>query len=102
MNLSSGAGIIGRGGHGYYNATKFAVEGLSEALAQEVAPMDIRVPIVEPGPFRTAFLGRSIAVAKQKIEAYAATAGAARIYRESNDSDFFLSNIPMPPIEFND
>lgn len=85
VNLSSGAGIIGRGGHGYYNATKFAVEGLSEALAQEVAPMDIRVLIVEPGPFRTEFLGRSIAVAKQKIEAYAATAGAARTYRESND-----------------
>jgi NAD(P)-dependent dehydrogenase (short-subunit alcohol dehydrogenase family) len=85
VNLSSGAGIIGRGGRGYYNATKFAVEGLSEALAQEVAPMGIRVLIVEPGPFRTEFLGRSIAVARQQIEAYSATRGAARTYRESND-----------------
>src|SRR5690606_30576234 len=85
VNLSSGAGIIGRGGHGYYNATKFAVEGLSEALAQEIEPMDIRVLIVEPGPFRTEFLGRSIAVARQQIEAYSATGGAARIYRDSND-----------------
>ena len=85
VNLSSGAGIIGMGGHGYYNATKFAVEGLSEALAQEVAPMDIRVLIVEPGPFRTEFLGRSIAVARQQIEAYSATGGAARAYRDGND-----------------
>lgn len=85
VNLSSGAGIIGMGGHGYYNATKFAVEGLSEALAQEVAPLGIRVVIVEPGPFRTEFLGRSIAVARQQIEAYSATGGAARVYREGND-----------------
>ena len=85
VNLSSGAGIIGMGGHGYYNATKFAVEGLSEALAQEVAPLGIHVIIVEPGPFRTEFLGRSIAVARRQIEAYAATGGAARTYREGND-----------------
>ncbi|NKF24249.1 oxidoreductase [Solimonas marina] len=85
VNLSSGAGIVGIGGHGYYNATKFAVEGLSEALAQEVAPMGIRVLIVEPGPFRTEFLGRSIAVAKRQIDDYSATGGAARSYREGND-----------------
>lgn len=85
VNLSSGAGIIGMGGHGYYNATKFAVEGLSEALAQEVEPLGIRVIIVEPGPFRTEFLGRSIAVAKQRIEDYSATGGVARAYREGND-----------------
>ncbi|AKM44749.1 dehydrogenase [Burkholderia contaminans FFH2055] len=85
VNLSSGAGIAGSGGRGYYNATKFAVEGLSEALAQEVEPMGIRVVIVEPGPFRTEFLGRSIAVAKQQIGDYSATAGSARNYRDSND-----------------
>ncbi len=85
VNLSSGAGLVGMGGHGYYNATKFAVEGLSEALAQEVAPFGIRVIIPEPGPFRTEFLGRSIAVARREIEAYEATGGGARSYRESND-----------------
>lgn len=85
VNLSSVAGIVGMGGHGYYNATKFAVEGLSEALAEEVAPLGIRVILVEPGPFRTEFLGRSITVAKRQIEAYSATGGGARIYREGND-----------------
>ncbi len=81
VNLSSGAGIIGMGGQ----RDQFAVEGLSEALAQEVAPLGIRVIIVEPGTFRTEFLGRSNAVAKQQIEAYSATGGAARAYRGDND-----------------
>ena len=48
VNVSSGAGIAGAAGYGYYNATKFAVEGLSEALAQELAPLGLRVIIVEP------------------------------------------------------
>ncbi|MDL5160629.1 SDR family NAD(P)-dependent oxidoreductase, partial [Actinomycetospora termitidis] len=61
--MSSGAGIAGIAGDGYYNATKFAVEGLSEALAQEVAPFGIATIIVEPGPFRTDFLGRSMRTA---------------------------------------
>ena len=85
VNLSSGAGIKGMAGSGYYNASKFAVEGLSEALAQEVAPFGIAVIIVEPGPFRTDFLGRSIAVARDVIPAYAETAGTARAYRADND-----------------
>ena len=49
VNMSSGAGIKGLQGSGHYNATKFAVEGISEALAQEVAPFGIAVIIVEPG-----------------------------------------------------
>lgn len=85
VNMSSGAGLFGRGGHGYYNATKFAVEGLSEALAEEIAPFAIRVIVVEPGPFRTEFLGRSMAVAKRQIGDYQATGGRARTYRENND-----------------
>ncbi len=85
VNISSGAGIVGAAGFGYYNATKFAVEGLSEALAKEVGPLGIAVIIVEPGPFRTDFLGRSMAMAKREISAYAETAGAARAYRGSND-----------------
>ncbi len=85
VNFSSGAGIAGAAGYGYYNATKFAVEGLSEALAQELAPLGLRVVIVEPGPFRTEFLGRSIATARNSLDAYAETSGKLRSYRDSND-----------------
>lgn len=85
VNLSSGAGIAGSAGFGYYNATKFAVEGLSEALAEELDPLGVSVIIVEPGPFRTAFLGRSMATAARQIDAYAGTAQTRRRYRETND-----------------
>ena len=60
VNLSSIGGLVGLPGWGIYNSTKFAVEGLSEALAVEVAPLGIGVTIVEPGPFRTDFLGGSL------------------------------------------
>lgn len=85
VNLSSGAGIAGSAGFGFYNATKFAVEGLSEALAQELGPLGLKVIIVEPGPFRTEFLGRSMAAAAREIDAYAETVQARRRYRETND-----------------
>ena len=85
VNLSSGAGIAGSAGSGFYTATKFAVEGLSEALAEEIAPLGVRVIIVEPGPFRTEFLGRSITSAARQVDVYAQTAHARRIYRERND-----------------
>jgi len=73
VNMSSGAGIAGSGGGGYYNAAKFAVEGISEALAGELEPFGIRVLIVEPGPFRTEFLAGSMKAAEQTIEAYETT-----------------------------
>ena len=85
VNFSSGAGIAGAAGYGYYNATKFAVEGLSEALAQELVPLGLAVIIVEPGPFRTDFLGRSISTAKNEIDDYAETSGKLRQYRDSNN-----------------
>jgi NAD(P)-dependent dehydrogenase (short-subunit alcohol dehydrogenase family) len=85
VNLSSGAGLSGGPGSGYYSASKFAVEGFSESLAREVESLGLRVIIVEPGPFRTDFLGRSIALAKQVIDAYADTAGRRRAYRDNND-----------------
>ena len=85
VNFSSGAGIAGAAGYGYYNATKFAVEGLSEALAQEVAPLGLAVIIVEPGPFRTEFLGRSISTARNELPAYADTSGKLRAYRDGNN-----------------
>ena len=85
LNLSSIGGLVASPGMGYYNATKFAVEGLSEALAAEVAPLGIRVTISEPGPFRTDFLGRSGVVAKTRIADYDATAGNMRKYFAEND-----------------
>lgn len=78
LNLSSLAGIQGFGGMGLYNASKFAVEGLSEALAAELAPFGIKVTLIAPGSFRTAFAGRSIVIADKEIEAYATTSGRVR------------------------
>jgi len=75
----------GAAGSGFYNATKFAVEGLSEALAEELRPLGLKVIIVEPGPFRTEFLGRSISAAAREIDAYADSSGKRRRYRETNN-----------------
>lgn len=85
VNLSSIAGIVGRAGFGYYNASKFAVEGFSEALAQEMEPFGVKVIIVEPGPFRTEFLGRSINASRNEMPEYATTAGATRAYAAADD-----------------
>ncbi len=73
LNLSSIAGITGGfPGWGIYCATKFAVEGLSEALAAEVAPFGVKVTIVEPGYFRTEFLSSgSLRVAEAPMDEYA-------------------------------
>jgi NAD(P)-dependent dehydrogenase (short-subunit alcohol dehydrogenase family) len=78
INVSSIGGLVANPASGYYCATKFAVEGLSQALAKEVAPLGIRVTIIEPGPFRTDFQGRSMRSVKHPIDAYAGTAGARR------------------------
>lgn len=78
VNISSVGGLLGNPSSGYYNATKFAVEGLSEALAKEVAPLGVRVTCIEPGPFRTDWAGRSLKQPHRPIPAYAATAGARR------------------------
>jgi NAD(P)-dependent dehydrogenase (short-subunit alcohol dehydrogenase family) len=76
VNISSIGGLVAFPSVSFYNATKFAVEALSEALAQELSPLGIRVLIVEPGPFRTDWAGRSANEAPQQIEDYHATAGA--------------------------
>jgi NAD(P)-dependent dehydrogenase (short-subunit alcohol dehydrogenase family) len=78
VNLSSIGGLVGLPGFGIYNSTKFAVEGLSEALAAEVAPLGIRVTLIEPGPFRTEFLGNSLVVTEKELEDYRGTAGQTR------------------------
>jgi NAD(P)-dependent dehydrogenase (short-subunit alcohol dehydrogenase family) len=78
VNISSIGGLVGFPGVGYYNASKFAVEGLSEALSKEVAPLGIKVLVVEPGPFRTDWAGRSLKKSSQQIPEYAESAGAFR------------------------
>ena len=78
VNLSSIAGLYSIPALGYYNATKFAVEGLSEALWQEVEPLGIKVMLVEPSGFRTDWAGRSADESEQQISDYAATAGKLR------------------------
>ena len=82
VNVSSMGGFIGFPGTGYYAATKFAVEGMSDSLSKEVGPLGIKVIIVEPGPFRTT--GRaSLKVPKRPIDAYAETAIARRNFTQS-------------------
>ncbi len=78
INISSVGGMVGAASSGFYNATKFAVEGLTEALAKEVEPLGIRVTAIEPGPFRTDWAGRSLKQAEYPINAYADTAAARR------------------------
>ncbi|MET0705205.1 MAG: oxidoreductase [Mycobacterium sp.] len=86
LNLSSVGGFVAWPGWGLYSATKFAVEGLSEALRGELAPFGIVVTAIEPGPFRTNFLdGSSLSVAQLSIDDYAETGGAARGWATDNN-----------------
>jgi NAD(P)-dependent dehydrogenase (short-subunit alcohol dehydrogenase family) len=78
VNISSLAGLRSAPALGFYNATKFAVEGLSGALLQEVEPLGIKVIVVEPSGFRTDWAGRSANESKKQIPDYAKTAGAWR------------------------
>ena len=91
VNISSIGGLVAFAATGYYHATKFALEGFSESLSMEVAPLGIKVTIVEPGRFRTDWAGRSVIESKTIIEDYAETAGKrreqARAYSGSQPGD---------------
>jgi NAD(P)-dependent dehydrogenase (short-subunit alcohol dehydrogenase family) len=76
INISSIGGFVGFPALSFYNATKFAVAGLSEALAKEVAPLGIKVTIICPSGFRTDWAGRSANESKSVIEDYQSTAAA--------------------------
>lgn len=79
INLSSIGGYQSGAGWGVYCSTKFAVEGLSEAPHQELAPLGIQVTVVEPGYFRTDFLDTaSLTRATNSIQDYAETVGTVR------------------------
>lgn len=78
FNVSSLGGLVAFAATGYYHATKFAVEALSESLSQEVKPLGITVTIIEPGAFRTDWAGRSMVESGTIIDDYAETAGKRR------------------------
>ena len=75
VQISSMAGIRSNPGMGLYNASKFALEGFSEALALETEHLNIKVTLVEPGPFRTLWAGASSIRSKKVIEDYNQTSG---------------------------
>ena len=75
VQISSMAGMRSSPGMGLYNASKFALEGFSEALALEAAHLNIKVTIVEPGPFRTLWAGPSSVRSKKVIDDYESSAG---------------------------
>jgi NAD(P)-dependent dehydrogenase (short-subunit alcohol dehydrogenase family) len=90
VNISSVAGFVSSAGMGYYAASKFALEGLTEALWQEVEPLGLKVLLVEPGGFRTGIVQR-IQVSEQ-IPAYAGTSGAFRNFVQSASEEMFLGD----------
>jgi NAD(P)-dependent dehydrogenase (short-subunit alcohol dehydrogenase family) len=92
VNVSSVAGFLAGAGSAYYAASKYALEGLSDALVAEAGALGIRVLIVEPGPIRTSFAGRSL-LESPSMEAYAQTAGKRQ--RQIRESDGRQSGDPQ-------
>ncbi|WP_068076611.1 oxidoreductase [Novosphingobium lentum] len=84
VNVSSTAGSRGFAGSGYYSASKAALEAMTEALAGEARELGIRAMIVSPGPFRTDFFGRSIALPDSEIADYSAVIAQRRSYAASD------------------
>jgi NAD(P)-dependent dehydrogenase (short-subunit alcohol dehydrogenase family) len=110
INISSISGLKPWSGIGLYCASKFALEGIGQTLAQELAPFNIRVTNVQPGGLRTDFAGRSLHHAARRIDAYAEGAHAApRLLakahgKEGGDPDkaaaaiLALADSPSPPL----
>jgi NAD(P)-dependent dehydrogenase (short-subunit alcohol dehydrogenase family) len=93
VNISSVGGLVAFPGVGFYNATKFAVTGYSEALAKEVGALGIKVTVVAPSGFRTDWAGRSANNTKIVIDDYAATAHA-----NQNTIRGYSGNQPGDPV----
>jgi len=85
VNISAAAAIANYAGFSVYGATKCALEAVSESLAAEVKPLGLRVTIVQPGPFRTDFIARSLEAATGTIPAYEATSGKFRRFLATMD-----------------
>ena len=75
LNVASIGGLVGFPAVGFYNATKFAVDGYSESLSKELAPLGIKVTVIAPSGFRTDWAGRSANNSKIVIDDYKETAG---------------------------
>lgn len=113
FNVSSMGGVVGMGGAALYCASKFAVEGFSESLAQEVAQFGIKVTLVEPGVFRTDFLDPSSAIfGTRGLEDYVAFTGkiknASAAYNHQQTGNpaklgealVHLANSEHPPLRY--
>lgn len=81
INLSSVAGMVAKPGAGVYAATKFAIEGMSEALAGELSHHNIKITLIEPGGFRTNFAGSALKVAPPMKDYDAALEKTRELYR---------------------
>jgi len=77
VNMSSMDGVASLAVNGFYSASKFALEGVTEALWQEIEPLGLRALLIEPGSFRTG-IGERTKFSGQKIDDYAATSGVFR------------------------
>ncbi|MDX3660556.1 SDR family NAD(P)-dependent oxidoreductase [Streptomyces sp. ID05-26A] len=110
VTMSSLAGLVGVQGFGYYSAAKFALEGLSEALRQEVEPFGVRVLVVEPGAFRTnAYAGFQGEPVRETVDAYEGLISGVRAAFAGQDgkqpgdpvrgvrSVISAMNAPVPP-----
>ena len=93
LNIASIGGLRAFPGVGFYNATKFAVDGFSEALSKETAALGIKVTIVAPSGFRTDWAGRSAKDSNIKIEDYATSAG-----KNQDDIRGYSGNQPGDPV----
>ncbi|WP_242527149.1 oxidoreductase [Ktedonosporobacter rubrisoli] len=85
LMMSSTGGLIAPPGSSMYNGSKFAIEGIAEALSQEVVSFGIHVTLVEPGVFRTDVLGRSLKRTQLALDDYAPMNGFVRQWVEQNN-----------------
>lgn len=110
LNITSVGGLVGAAHAGIYNGSKFALEGLGESLAAQLAPLGIHVTNVEPGPFRTQWAGGGATYTESTIANYAATVGTGLAAAHGRDGQqagdprraaaalYQLVRLPQPPV----
>ena len=110
VNISSMTGLVSNPGALYYSSSKFAMESISEGLRKELAPLGIRVSVVEPGAFRTDWGARSMKESQIRIADYDETVGARRVMMRSGagaphgdprrvgEAVVMLAELPDPPL----